>query len=400
MYARIGLTCHCDEKSVPIWTPPWTYGADVNAAIAQEREPLPGECTKHDSIAEDETGIIYGFAFDYARLQPCPSGWRFHTTPTNYSIETSGSLITWASSVRTVGARAVILHNRNSAPLPRVIADAVRIGNGSVVAVYIDPSSDPRYSNLVALGMRPPLVPNRPRHSPHNIRFYVLQDLLSHPIYGCHGSYCIVTDLFDVRFKLNPFQVMREEDSKLTGPALYVGDEDNIRTSSLFMATQFFHCFGYENVRIPVKWQGLVHRMQQKGMPLLNCGAFGARRDHFAQVIDDVVLLLGNARGDVCDMVALNLLPLLGSDESNLTSISDDCSIGNASSLACSVRKEVLMGAKKHKKLSDENVSALRGALAEMETRYRKGSVVSGAPFTCRFRSNGTFPSRCAIAHK
>jgi hypothetical protein len=100
------------------------------------------------------------------------------------------------------------VHNRKEGEraLLRRLQQLVRGANFELIVVHVDPHADPRYKDLVTVESGHDAMNALPRHSPHNLRFFVLSDMLATGRFMC--KYCLLTDVTDVRVLTDPFAVM------------------------------------------------------------------------------------------------------------------------------------------------------------------------------------------------
>jgi hypothetical protein len=219
----------------------------------------------------------------------------------------------------------------------------------------------------------------RPQHSPHNLRFFVLSDLLASGRFMC--NYCLITDVTDVRALADPFAVMAGDGMATTGgrgradeTTLFFGDEPGWPGFTVsWLQQQMRACFSID----------LTAQMYPKDH-IFNCGLIGAAGSAFHELIDSVTRMLDSALGHVCDMAAVNLVGLVALH-------------GKPALL------RALQGSNRPLLSSGPGANIVKQrAMLKAIAAVHRTSTAHGPPFNCPFRMIG-LPLRagdCAMAHK
>jgi hypothetical protein len=299
----------------------------------------------------------------------------WHASPVHQNIETKAfayGMCRWAKSAAQFGD-VVLVHNRRHGE--RALLDRLQqLAPDRLTLVYVDPYSDPRYRNKVT-------VPNgsgadaRPQHSPHNLRFFVLGDLLASGRFMC--NYCLITDVTDVRALADAFAVMAGDGMATTGgggradeTTLFFGDEPSwpgLTAPGLsWLQRHMRYCFAIV----------LPNQMYPKDH-ILNCGLIGAAGHAFHELVDSVTRMLDSALNPFCDMAAVNLVGLVALHG-----------------------KPALLRALQGVAIGP--VANRRRAMLTAIAAVHHTATAHGPPFNCPFRMIG-LPQRaghCAMAHK
>eukprot|EP00037_Helgoeca_nana_P020694 m.206658 g.206658 ORF g.206658 m.206658 type:complete len:450 (+) comp25361_c0_seq1:1221-2570(+) len=309
--------------------------------------------------------ITFGFAFDYDKMRV------WHVSPANQSIETKAfahGLCRWVKSAAQFGD-VVLVHNRKHGE--RMLLHRLqRLAPDRLTLAYVDPYSDSRYRNkiIVANGSGAHV---KPQHSPHNLRFFVLNDLLASGRFMC--NYCLITDVTDVVALADPFAAMAGDGmatpwggGRADETTLFIGDERGWPGVASWLHRQMQSCF---SIDFPAQMYPKDH--------ILNCGLIGAAGSAFYESIDSVTRLLDIARSSVCDMAVVNLIGLVTLH-------------GKPALLRALQRSEPVA--------DNTRANRMRKAIVAV----RAAATAHGPPFNCPFRMIG-LPLRagdCAMAHK
>jgi hypothetical protein len=317
--------------------------------------------------------ITFGFAFDYDKMRA------WHASPVHQNIETRAfayGMCRWVKSAAQFGD-VVLVHNRKHGERA-LLYRLQQLAPDRLTLAYVDPYADPRYRNKITVANGSG-ADARPQHSPHNLRFFVLSDLLASGRFMC--NYCLITDVTDVRALADPFAVMAGDGMATTGgrgradeTTLFFGDEPGWPGFTVsWLQQQMRACFSID----------LTAQMYPKDH-IFNCGLIGAAGSAFHELMDSVTRMLDSALGHVCDMAAVNLVGLVALH-------------GKPALL------RALQGSNRPLPSSGPGANIVKQrAMLKAIAAVHRTATAHGPPFNCPFRMIG-LPLRagdCAMAHK